>query len=107
MDNGHNALPSSASETSYSTSTTAPNQESQRSQRLVIIGLEIGGLIQLAGVIAAILYLASPGSPTERIRDIFIIFMALEFVVVGIALVILIVQLATLINNVRLALACL
>jgi hypothetical protein len=98
MDNGYTALPSSASETSYPTSTAAPNQDSQRSQRLVIVALVVGGIIILAAMVAAIIYLASPGSPTERIRDIFIIFMALEFVVVGLALVILIVQLATLIN---------
>ncbi|HEX9616050.1 MAG TPA: hypothetical protein VGA03_01445 [Anaerolineales bacterium] len=75
-----------------------PSQDSQRRQRLAIIALVIGGLILLGAMIAAIVYLASPGSPTERIRDIFIIFMALEFAVVGLALVILIVQLATLIN---------
>jgi hypothetical protein len=98
MDNGYTALPNPVSETSYPTQTTAPSQDSQRSQRLAIVALVIGGLIILAAMIAAIVYLASPGSPTERIRDIFIIFMALEFVVVGLALVILIVQLATLIN---------
>jgi hypothetical protein len=98
MDNGYSALPSSSSETSYPTGTTATNQDSQRSQRLAIVALVVGGLIILAAMVAGIIYLASPGSPTERIRDIFIIFMALEFVVVGVALVILIVQLATLIN---------
>jgi uncharacterized protein YoxC len=35
---------------------------------------------------------------TSRIRDIFIIFMALESLVIGLALIILVVQLATLIN---------
>lgn len=98
MDNGYSALPSSASEPSYPTLSTAPKQDTQRSQRMVIVALVIGGIIILAAMVAAIVYLASPGSPTERIRDIFIIFMALEFVVVGLALVILIVQLATLIN---------
>ena len=98
MDNGYSALPSSTSETSYPTGSTVPSQDSQRRQRLAIIALVIGGLILLGAMIAAIVYLASPGSPTERIRDIFIIFMALEFAVVGLALVILIVQLATLIN---------
>jgi hypothetical protein len=98
MDNGYSAFPSSASETSYPSVSPAPVQDSQRSQRMVVIALVIGGIIILAGLIAAIVYLASPGSPTERIRDIFIIFMALEFVVIGLALVILIVQLATLIN---------
>jgi hypothetical protein len=73
-------------------------QEDQRRQRTVIIGLVIGGIVLLGLVVAAIWFLASPGTPTERIRDIFIIFMALEFLLIGVALVILIIQLATLIN---------
>ena len=80
---------------------TSPNKQSKEEEsrgRLLVIGLVVGGLILLGLVIAAIYFLASPGSPTERIRDIFIIFMALEFLLIGVALVILIVQLATLIN---------
>jgi hypothetical protein len=98
MDNGNSILQDSTSETSYPSSTSSQNQDSQRSQRLVIIGVIVGGLLLLTAAVAAVIYLASPGSPTERIRDIFIIFMALEFVIVGLALVVLIVQLATLIN---------
>jgi len=52
----------------------------------------------LAGIIAGTIYLLQPGSPTDKIRDVFIIFMALEFLVVGVALVILMIQLAVLIN---------
>lgn len=55
-------------------------------------------LILLALVVLAVIYLASPTAPTEKIRDIFIILMALEFLVVGLALIILVIQLATLIN---------
>jgi hypothetical protein len=98
MDTGIPALPSTASETNYPPTSSVQSQESLRRQRLTIIGLVIGGLVLLAAFIAAIVFLASPGTPTERIRDIFIIFMALEFLLVGLALVILIVQLATLIN---------
>jgi hypothetical protein len=35
---------------------------------------------------------------TSRIRDIFIIFMAFEFIVIGVALIVLVVQVSTLIN---------
>lgn len=65
-------------------------------------GLVIGGLVAviLIGLViwAVIALLNSDVDTTGRIRDIFIIFMALEFLVVGVALVVLIVQLATLIN---------
>ena len=46
----------------------------------------------------AIYFLLQPGTPTDRIRDVFIIVVALESLVIGVALIILIVQLASLIN---------
>jgi hypothetical protein len=52
---------------------------------VVLIGLAVYGLTRNAGV-------------TENIRDIFIIFMALESLVIGVALVVLIIQIASLIN---------
>lgn len=63
------------------------------------VGLIIGGIVILAILIAAIVLLATSSlETTGKVRDIFIIFMALESLVIGVALVILIVQLATLIN---------
>jgi len=56
---------------------------------LIIVGLLIAGIVFL---------LSTDLDTTSRIRDIFIIFMALEFLVVGLALIVLMVQLATLIN---------
>ena len=55
-------------------------------------------LVILGGIIAAVAGLLNPSTPTERIRDIFIIFMAFESLVIGAALVILILQISTLIN---------
>lgn len=49
-------------------------------------------------IILAIVALMQPGTPTDRIRDIFLIFMALESLVIGAALVVLIIQLSSLIN---------
>jgi hypothetical protein len=52
-------------------------------------------------LIGAAYYLFRSGTPPEqvgRIRDIFLIFMALESLLVGVALIVLIVQLASLIN---------
>lgn len=61
----------------------------------IIVTIVILGLI-----IVATIYLINPdnSTTTEQIRDVFIIFMALESLIIGVALVILIVQLSTLIN---------
>lgn len=68
-------------------------------KKVIIIAVVVVILV-LALVILATLFLIKPenSATTERIRDIFIIFMALESLVIGIALVVLIVQLSTLIN---------
>ncbi len=60
------------------------------------IGLVIG-LIALLGLIGFGLFmLFQPATDTARVRDIFIIFMALEFLLIGIAMIVLITQLARL-----------
>lgn len=59
---------------------------------VVLVGLLIFGLVML---------LSADAATTSEIRDVFIIFMALESLVLGVALVILIVQLATLINLIQ------
>ena len=63
------------------------------------IGLIIAVVvILLLFIAAAVLLLRADNDTTGRVRDVFIIFMALESLVIGVALIILIVQLATLIN---------
>ncbi len=52
----------------------------------------------LVGIIVGVIWLAQPSAPTETLRDIFIILVAFEFMVVGIALVVLVIQLARLVN---------
>ena len=79
-------------------SLTPEEKEELKRQRLTLAGIAIGVLIILVLITLAVIYLAKPSTPTEKIRDIFIIFMALEFLLLGLALIILIVQLATLIN---------
>lgn len=101
MDNGNSASYESIPTPSTTRPAPTPQQRSPeelRRQRLTIIGVVIGVLVILGVLIAGVIYLAQPGPHTEKIRDIFIIFMALEFMVLGLVLVILIVQLATLIN---------
>ena len=73
-------------------------REAERKQRQIIaIGIAAAALI-LAFLGVAIYFLLQPGTPTDRIRDIFIIVVALESLVIGAALIVLIVQLAGLIN---------
>jgi hypothetical protein len=82
---------------------TSPEEEAAyraalRRQRWVLAGIIAGIILVLAGIGAAIYFLLQPGSPTGTIRDIFIIFMAFESLIIGAALVVLIIQIASLIN---------
>lgn len=55
-------------------------------------------LIVVAGIVAAVYFMVQNPSATTVIRDIFIIFMAVESLFIGFALVILMIQLARLTN---------
>lgn len=75
-------------------------QNSQAGNKKFII-ISITVLIAIiALVVVASIFLLKPENSdvTEQLRDVFIIFMALESLIIGIALVVLIIQLATLIN---------
>jgi hypothetical protein len=76
---------------------TTTQEADSRSKRIVTI-LIIGVVVLLALLGIAIFFLLQPGTPTDRIRDVFIIVVALESLVIGVALIVLIVQLASLIN---------
>ena len=73
-----------------------PEELAQR--RKMVITAVFAVVIFLAVVIGFVYLLVQPGTDTGKIRDIFIIFMAVESLLIGFALVILIVQLAQLIN---------
>lgn len=67
----------------------------------LMAGVIIGAVVLLISLGAAIYFLLHPGTPAEwvgKLRDVFIIVVALESLVIGVALVVLIVQLASLIN---------
>ena len=76
--------------------TTAKEAEGRSKRITTIIIISAVVILLLLGV--AIFFLLQPGAPTAQIRDIFIIVVALETLVIGAALIILIVQLASLIN---------
>jgi hypothetical protein len=77
---------------------TALQEGQTRSQRQIIAGIIIAGLIFVALIVLAVVFLMSDAGRTQQIRDIFIILMALESLLVGFVLVLLVVQLARLIN---------
>jgi hypothetical protein len=75
---------------------TPPNTEQSRSINPVPIVIGVIVVLVLLGV--AIYFLLQPATPTDKIRDIFIIIVALESLLIGVALIVMIVQLASLIN---------
>ncbi len=74
------------------------DKETERRNRQTTIALVAAGIVFVAFIVLAVYFLLQDGGRTETIRDIFIIFMALESLIIGAALVILIIQIASLIN---------
>jgi heme/copper-type cytochrome/quinol oxidase subunit 2 len=73
----------------------------EQQMRNTIVAIAVVVVVILAGLITAIYFLARPetsAAQVGRIRDIFIIVVALETLMIGIALIVLLVQLASLIN---------
>lgn len=67
-------------------------------QRKFIITIIIIGVLLIAAITFSTYWLLSNADKTSTIRDIFIIFLGFEFLLIGIALIILIIQLSRLIN---------
>jgi choline-glycine betaine transporter len=72
--------------------------EAERRNKQTSIAIGIAAIIFVALIVLAVVGLMQDAKTTETIRDVFIIFMALESLVIGAALVILIIQVASLIN---------
>jgi NADH:ubiquinone oxidoreductase subunit K len=73
-----------------------------RQQKTAIILFSIIAVLFLAAVITGIVYLSGKDAETTgRVRDIFIIVLALESLLIGAALVILVIQLAVLTNLIQ------
>lgn len=73
-------------------------KEAERRNRQTTVAIVVSAIIFIALIALAVFGLTRDASVTENIRDIFIIFLALESLIIGAALVILIIQLASLIN---------
>ena len=75
--------------------------EELRRRRQIVIGASIAAVFILAVLIIVIYALTLPSTDTAKIRDIFIIVMALESLIIGLSLIILMIQLAQLISLLR------
>jgi len=73
-------------------------REQERRQKTLVASIIAGVVLILVLHGVAIYFLMQPTAPTDKIRDVFIIVVALESLVIGVALIVLIVQLASLIN---------
>lgn len=73
--------------------------EDKKENKGIVIGITIGAILIIGAFVTFAVFLLT-GNPetTEKIRDVFIIFMALESMVIGLVLIILVVQLAQLTN---------
>ena len=79
----------------------AARKAQEQQTRTVIITVSAIAVVVLALLITAIYFLLRPETPADevsRIRDVFIIVAGLETLIIGVALVVLLVQLASLIN---------
>lgn len=76
----------------------ARQSDAARQQRTIVTVAVIAIIALIALIVVAVWFLLQDGTPTDRIRDIFLIFMALESLVIGVALIVLIIQMASLIN---------
>ena len=97
MDTEYQELPVDSSPPTV----TAPAAETIKRQRQTIIIFIIAIFIALAILIVSLIFLFHPNTTpvtVARIRDVFIIVMAVESLFVSLALVILMIQLARLIN---------
>ncbi|MBI9048546.1 MAG: hypothetical protein JEZ00_03950 [Anaerolineaceae bacterium] len=75
--------------------TTEPAEESPK----VNVWVVIGGIVVVALIVLGLVFLfRQDAQTTGQIRDVFIIFFALESLIIGAALIVLVVQLAVLIN---------
>ena len=72
--------------------------EQEQKMKRIMIAVIVGAVILLILLGVAIFFLLQPGTPTDRIRDVFIIVVALESLVIGVAMIVLVIQLASLIN---------
>jgi hypothetical protein len=88
----------SSDEVQLPTTQNRVTKNAARRQKTILLGMILLGILFLAGSGLAVRGLLIDAAVTAQIRDIFIIFLAFESLVIGIALVVLVIQIASLIN---------
>lgn len=83
---------------SYKISTANNTVKNRTANILTKMGLFLGGLLILAILAGLVYFLLLETTPTGTIRDILIIFMAFELLVIGLTVILLIIQAARLVN---------
>jgi predicted tellurium resistance membrane protein TerC len=79
-------------------SAAASSMPNEGQRKAIIIGVIVGAVVLILALAVAAVWLVSHPTQAASVRDVFIIFMALEFIVIGAALVVLMFQLAVLTN---------
>jgi heme/copper-type cytochrome/quinol oxidase subunit 2 len=79
----------------YEVNRNQPNEENGNSPWLGILIISIV-LIVIAGLVVSVIALVNHPEQTESLRDVVIIFVAVESLIIGIALILLIIQIARL-----------
>jgi len=76
----------------------AVSRATLRKQRWIMAGIILVLILVLAGIVVAVIALTKNPVVATNVRDIFIIFMAFESLIIGAALVVLVLQIASLMN---------
>jgi len=76
----------------------AAMKEAERKQKVILASIITGVIVFLVLLVLSIYFLLQPTTQTDKIRDVFIIVVAFESLVIGVAMIVLVVQLASLIN---------
>ena len=82
----------------------AAQREAERQQRIVLTWVIVGIVVILGAIVASVYFMMRPqttGETVGKIRDVFVIVMALMSLLIGFAVVVLMVQVASLINLVQ------
>lgn len=94
----YNALAMSNATNPPASSNTRRETQLSAPQRAGVVAAMVAILALVAGAVVSVLWLVRNPAQTETLRDVFIILMALESLVIGMALIVLIIQIARLTN---------
>jgi hypothetical protein len=84
--------------TNETSKTPTGSQADLKKQRLLVVVIIAILLLMITGLVFAVIGLLQDSATTAKIRDIFLIFMAFESLIIGAAMVILVIQVANLVN---------